>query len=75
MTLRYMGVPDRCPHGEYEDRQCDKCEIERLQAFRDAVYENIVENAGGQFPYAYIWQARWDGIKAAEKTHATPIDT
>ena len=32
MTLRYMGVPDFCPHGEYENRQCDKCEIEQLRA-------------------------------------------
>ena len=36
MTLSYMDVPDRCPHGVYADPvregiACDKCEIERLQ--------------------------------------------
>ena len=31
MSLKYMGVPSYCPHGEYEDKPCDKCEIDRLQ--------------------------------------------
>lgn len=28
MSLKYMGVPNRCPHGEYEDR-CKLCDLQR----------------------------------------------
>lgn len=41
-------------------------EIERLRAFRDAVLSSITEHAGGGQEYAYIWQDRWEKIKAAE---------
>lgn len=40
-------------------------EIVRLRGFRDAVVEAMVENAGGGQPFAYIWQRKWDEIKAA----------
>ena len=44
-----------------------RAELERLQSFRDAVYGSIIENAGAQSPFSYIWQGRWDEIKADEK--------
>ena len=31
MSLKYMGVTDFCPHGNYEDK-CDKCEIDKLRS-------------------------------------------
>jgi len=40
-------------------------EHKRLRAFRDAVLLFIVENAGGDDSFAYIWQSEWDKIKAA----------
>jgi len=49
-----------------------KAEIERLKAFREAVMEAMHENAGNlQNPFAYIWQAKWEEIKAAEKARET----
>ena len=40
-------------------------ELERLRAFRDAVVGEIHENAGNtQNPFAYLWQSRWEEIKA-----------
>lgn len=47
------------------ERDSLKVEVERLRCFRDAVVEAMVENAGGGQPFAYIWQTRWDEIKAA----------
>jgi hypothetical protein len=32
MSLKYMGVAGYCKHGEYADKPCDKCEVERLRA-------------------------------------------
>ena len=32
MSLKWLGIPDLCPHGKYQDQPCDKCEIERLKA-------------------------------------------
>lgn len=31
MSLKWAGVPDVCPHGEYKDKQCDKCELDTLR--------------------------------------------
>jgi len=61
MTLAYMGVPDRCEHGEYQDRGCPLCEVKRL---RDAVAflrGHVQQNAGGGGQsFAYVWQSVWD---------------
>lgn len=42
-------------------------ELDRLREFCDAVHREITENAGGGTPFAYLWQSRWEQIKAAEK--------
>lgn len=46
-------------------------ELARLRAFRDAVYQHATENAGAQAELVYIWQSKWDEIKAAEKARTT----
>ena len=43
MSLAYMGVPDRCEHGEYEDRECPQCELKRLRA----IVDNLPKTADG----------------------------
>ena len=83
MTLRYMGVPDRCPHGEYEDRQCDKCEIERLGRCNEqlsrshAEVRNILERQNIELLAIVAHCRRYAPsiVAAAEKNHATSIDT
>ena len=67
MSLKHMGVPDRCPHGEYADKPCDKCEIERLRARvdeleREACLERLDKNCTKfdnarlrQLLFASIW--------------------
>jgi hypothetical protein len=62
---------DQPTHGK-SPLQCVMGELARLRAFRDAVYREIYENAGAQTAYAYIYQHRWDEIKAAEKGKGTP---
>ena len=63
-----MFVPDGMEPLESDVRFCDSCaagEIERLQAFRDAVLDSIIGNAGNETdPFAYIPRRRWDEIKA-----------
>jgi hypothetical protein len=81
MTLSYMNVPNRCPHGEYTHplhggMSCDKCEIERLRAERDEcrrllrfVIDHATRNAGSvDNPYTYIWQRDWDEFEAEAAT-------
>ena len=57
MSLAYMGVPDRCEHGEYQDRKCPLCELERL---RDAV-AYLRENVRPPIPTspAWCWPEVW----------------
>lgn len=46
----------------------DKVTIDRLRAFRDAVYAKMRAGAGNLTdPFAYIFQREWDAIKAAEE--------
>jgi hypothetical protein len=39
MSLKYMGVAGYCKHGEYADKPCDKCEVERLREIVSACVE------------------------------------
>jgi hypothetical protein len=62
MSLAYMGIPDRCEHGEYEDKECPQCELKRL---RDAVAylrENVIQTHSTN-PYVYAWQPVWEEFK------------
>lgn len=64
MSLKYMGVPDRCRHGEYTDKLCDKCEIERLRGenaecrrlLREACDKRYLDDEGQECAYV---TSRW----------------
>ena len=58
------AAPEPAAHGP-SPLQPAVAELERLRAFRDAILGSITENAGAQTAYAYIYQHRWDEIKAA----------
>lgn len=70
------------PHGhlkaatnpqEFVDEVCDT--IDRLRKFHDAVMDAMVENADNMTDqFAYIWQRRWDQIKAEAASDAMVKD-
>lgn len=60
--LRTVEVIGRVMSAEWVKAATE--EIERLRAFHDAVVSSITEHAGAGQEYAYIWQNRWDEIKA-----------
>ena len=65
VSLKYMGVPDYCPHGEYTDKPCDKCEINKLQCRLDAIQR---EWQGGVCELDTPWRQRMERlIKPEEK--------
>lgn len=49
MSLKWAGIPDRCPHGEYEDKECVRCENERLRT-ELARFARKVEHGCANFP-------------------------
>ena len=41
MSLKWAGVPDRCPHGEYADKDCVHCHVTKLQAENERMREAL----------------------------------
>ena len=39
-------------------------DTKKLLDWQKRVVETMFENAGGGSPYAYIWQSKWDKLKA-----------
>ena len=47
MSLKWAGVPDRCPHGEYADKDCVHCHVTKLQAENERMREALDSIAVG----------------------------
>ena len=68
MSLAYMGVPDRCEHGEYEDKECPQCELKRLRGAvaylrSQASVERITAIDSRKFPPIWQGEAAWWPVK------------
>jgi hypothetical protein len=66
MSLRYMGVPDRCHHGNYEDR-CQLCERDKKIASLEAEIERL---RAAILAMRRLWPAeRWATLSAICRDH------